>query len=144
MWPWSCGSPWAGAVAGNAMGSLPPLGQYGCALQVPVPGFHANPGFASLSLRTGRKWKGRSDRAGDVASGILHPHPRLRLGQPEVRGGDLVMPLLGLSFRLCNIETGVLSATLLSFLASHPRRADSTWEADSRFSCKNCYGENRN
>lgn len=60
-------------MAGNATGSLPPLGQYACALQVPVPGFHADPGFASLSLRAGRKWKGRTDRPGDVASGILLP-----------------------------------------------------------------------
>lgn len=49
------------------------MGQYACALQVPVPGFHADPGFASLSLRAGRKWKGRTDRPGDVASGILLP-----------------------------------------------------------------------
>lgn len=62
------------------MGSLPPLGQYGCALQVLVPGFHANPGFASLSLRTGRKWQGRSDRPGDVASGILLPASPVEAG----------------------------------------------------------------
>lgn len=54
------------------------------------------------------------------------------------------MPFLGLSFLLCNMEAGVLSATLLSFLTSHPRRGDRTREADLWFSRKNCYGKNRN
>ena len=40
---------------GNAMESLLPLGQHGYAVQVPVPGFHADPGFASLLLRACRK-----------------------------------------------------------------------------------------
>lgn len=125
------------------MGSLPPLGQYACALQIPVPGFHANPGFASLLLRAGRKWKGRTADLEMLPLESCFLHPPLGLGQPEVSGRDLVMPCLGLSFLLCNMETGVLSATLLSFLTSHPRRGDSTWEADS-WLCKNCYGENRN
>lgn len=126
------------------MGSLLPLGQYGCALQVPVPGFHANPGFASLSAEDSRKWKAGQTELETLPLVSCIPISPVEAGPAWKSGGDLVMPLLGLSFRLCNIETGVLLPP--SFPSSHHIQEGQTVPGRLTHGslCKNCYGENRN